>query len=280
MAKGAGAPKLAQYWDDKKQDGRAYKHPITGHRVPSVTSITGLEDKSGALTQWSVNLTLAFAAKNWQDFGRMSETDVMRRGRYRHKDVLNERAQIGTDAHAWAEADLLGEWEYPEVEGEALECVWQWQDFRKHHEVDPVHVEVTAWSHKDDWAGTMDLTGYIDGVLTLADLKTSKGLYDSHRMQLAALANADVLMIEKPDGSYDEIEPPKYEQFSFIHLRPDYYDPMKEVTIPAYWELVHMDPDEIPSLYKQFMGYRNAWEGQRELKTLRKKKEEEAKNTW
>lgn len=271
-------PELAQYWTDSKQDGRRYKHPHTGEFVPSVTTITGMEDKPN-LIQWAADMTLRWAVDNWNTLGQRSDQQAYNWGRYRWRDVRDERALVGTEAHAWVEADLNGEWEYPPVSEEAAQCVDQWNLLRASHVLEPLHVEVTAWNHTDGWAGTLDYGGYVDGVLTLGDAKTSKGLWEGHRMQLAALANAEVLMIKQEDGTWIEIEPPKWERFSFFHLRPDYYDPMREQTIPAYWELVHMDADEIPSLYEQFLGYRKVWGAQQDLKELRKAKEIDEKKS-
>lgn len=264
-------PELAQFWTDSKQDGRRYKHPHTGEFVPSVTTITGMEDKPN-LIQWAADMTLRWAVDNWNTLGQRSDQQAYNWGRYRWRDVRDERALIGTESHEWVEQDLTDGWNYPKLSPEAAQCVQQWQLLRAQHVLEPVHVEVTAWNHTDKWAGTLDYGGYVDGVLTLGDVKTSKGLWDGHRMQIAALANAEVLMIKQEDGTWIEIEPPKWERYSFFHLRPDYYDPMREQTIPAYWELVHMDADEIPFLYEEFLGYRTVWGAQQKRKELAKAK--------
>lgn len=267
-------PELAQYWTESKQDGRRYKHPHTGEFVPSVTTITGMEDKPN-LIQWAADMTLRWAVENWNSLGQRSDQQAYNWGRYRWRDVRDERALIGTGAHAYVEAELTDSWDYPDLSDlpESLQCVDQWHNLREHHDIKPLFVEVTAWNHTDKWAGTLDLGCELDGVLTLGDVKTSKGLWEGHRMQLATLARAEVYMMKQPDGTWIEIEAPKWDQYAFFHLRPDYYDPMKEQTIPAYWDIQYLDPDEIDTLYDQFLGYRRAWGAQQDLKELRKQKE-------
>ena len=269
-------PELSQYWNANKQDGRRYKHPHTGEYVPSVTTITGLEDKPN-LIQWAADLTLRWSVANWNLLGSKGDREGFNAGRYRWRDERDERALIGTEAHEWIEADMLDSWAYPELGEEAAQIIEQYQDLRNTHELVGQDIERTAWNHTDGWAGTLDFGGTVDGVPTLGDWKTSKGLWDAHRMQLAALSKAEVYMVKHEDGTWTEEEPPQYEQFAFFHLRPDYYDPMKEELIPAFWEIEFLDPDEIDPLYEQFLGYRRVKAGQDALKAVRKEKENLAK---
>lgn len=264
-------PELAQFWTDSKQDGRRYKHPHTGEFVPSVTTITGMEDKPN-LIQWAADMTLRWAIDNWNTLGQRSDQQAMNWGKYRWRDVRDERALVGTESHAWVEADLTESWDYPILSVEAQQCVEQWVKLRAAHDIKPRYVETTAWNHTDGWAGTLDLACELDGILTLGDVKTSKGLWEGHKMQIAALANAEVYMVKQEDGTWIEVEPPTYDRYSFFHIRPDYYDPMREQTTPAYWEVVDLDADEIPSLYEQFLGYRKVWGAQQDLNLLRKAK--------
>jgi hypothetical protein len=289
-------PKLAQFVSKETGDGRRYKSPIDGSFVPSVTTITGKEDKS-AMIQWAVRLTLAWADENWMRLGNQSSEDTLRRGAYRWRDVRDERAQIGTEVHEWAESDLNGAWDTPEVWGEVAECVEQWLDLRQHHDIQPVHVEATVWSDEHGYAGTLDGLGYIDGVLTLWDVKTSKGLFHSHEMQLAALARADFMWVEvaegtegcyRFDGKDDDGNPettfwvkkdiPKVEKYAFIHLRPNYFDPLKKEWVPAFWKIEYVDPEDIDGLFETFLGYRQVVRGLDKTKQVRKNRENKGEN--
>lgn len=266
--KGGNAPPLAQYWSEKEQDGRAYKHPHTGVRVPSVTTITGMEDKPG-LAQYAADTTLRWAVENWSLLGSRSDEDSYRAGRWRWKDHTNFLAQIGTDAHAVVEADLNGLWELPEVWGEAEECVEQWYAFRQAHEVVPVYTEVTCWSHEHGYAGTADIIAIIDGVPTVSDLKTSRGLYDAHKMQAVALSRADVLMIQEGD-EWIEVDMPEFEALRLIQIRPDYYNPVNGKTEEAFWHMEDVPREEWDHLFQMFLGYKEAWTAKQALKGLRK----------
>lgn len=256
-----------------------------------------MEDKSGGLIQWSVDQTVKWAVKNWQSLGQKSDQSAFNQMRYRHTDVLNDRAQIGTDAHAWIEADLTGQWEMPVVKGEAYECVQQWLKLRENHKVEPRHVEVTAFNRTDGWMGTLDFGGYVDDILTLGDAKTSRAIQHGHKMQIAALSRAEGYLVETEEGTegasemvplkgsdgkkretwWKEIEAPKYQAFAFFKLRPNEYDPYMSRNIPAYWELDYLDPDEIEFLYDEFVSYRHAWQAKQNQKKLQKQKNELAK---
>jgi hypothetical protein len=70
--------------------------------------------------------------------------------------------------------------------------------------------EIMVWSLKQWYAGTFDLLAYIDGKLTMLDLKTSLRVYDKHFLQMAAYEDA------RRELKLDWIE-----QAGVLHLTPD-----------------------------------------------------------
>lgn len=235
-----------------------------------VTTILRQHEKDN-LIQWAVNLTVKWASDNAALLLSKSDADVMRWGKYRHNDVRDERAEIGTHIHEYIEAELNEEWLLPELTEEEASAVNQWHRFTNEHEVGAQLTEVTLWG--DGYAGTADLLGLVDGKMTLSDTKTSKGTYWSHEMQISALARANFMLIEGEDGFWEEVDIPKIEQYGILHLRPDYYDPLKETWTDAFYNWILIDPDEIDMHYTAFCGLRDVANMQYAIKQHRKAKE-------
>lgn len=268
-------PELSRYYTESSGgDARGYVHPNTGEKAYGVTSISGRYSEGAGkgengLAQYAVDVTLRWANENWNLLGSRSDEQNYRNGRFRWKDWTNHLAQIGTDAHDYIEEDLNGR-ELPVVWGEALEVAEQWVKFRTNHWLDPEAVEVTVWNRTLGYAGTLDISGYLDGVLTLLDVKTSRALRENHRLQVAALAKAEFLMVKHEDGTWTEEPMPEWEQFGFVHLRPDYYNPVNGNGEEAYWELQFIDPEEVDDLFEIFTGLLRGKIAEDRLKARRK----------
>lgn len=274
-------PELARYYSEKEGDGRGYVIPTRGDPkkglpVYGVTTVSGRYspgfNSEGGLAQYAADVTLRWCNENWSLLGARDDSANYRQGRFRWKDWTNHLAQIGTDAHEWIEADLLGQLP-PDMWGEALEVAEQWVDLRQHHWVDPILVESTVYNPDYGYAGTLDFGGYLDGALTLGDAKTSRSVRMNHKLQIAALAKCTVLMVKGEDGKWREEQVPKWERFSFFHLRPEYYFPVTGKVEPAYWEIVDVDPDEIDDLFEIFTGLLQGKTAEDRLNAKRKESE-------
>lgn len=270
-------PELARYFSETGRTeghGRGYVIPTRGNLpVYGVTTISGrYSDGSGdgGLAQYAADVTLRWANENWSQLASKTDADAYRQGRFRWKDWTNHLAQVGTDAHEWIEYDLLGMEPKPDVWGEAYECVEQWLALREEHWVDPVCTEATVFNPDLGYAGTLDVGGYLDGVLTLGDVKTSRTLRENHRIQLAALSKCPVLMVKGEDGEWREEEAPKWERLAFYHLRPDYYNPVNGVEEEAYWEIEYVAPGEVDHLFEIFQGLLRSKAAEDQLKAVRK----------
>jgi hypothetical protein len=270
--------------------GRGYR-PL-GHKnlpvLPSVTTILKAESKD-ALTQWSADQTAAFAiaqgerllsmadAKAWgflRFYWKRSPKDPLSGDvdlNDYHTGVLSDAGELGDSVHEWIEADLFG-LPFPDVRNRNSafrDCVGQWNKFKSEHTIVPHRVENTVWNNSGDglgYAGTFDLLCEIDGELYLLDIKTSRGLYSSTWMQLAALFHAPTLLEEGENGVdrfiHDWQKPIK--RLAVIHVRPD--DDDRE----AFCKLVEM-PGDHNTHFKSFLGLRQYIEAQRELTEAAKK---------
>lgn len=266
--------------------GSGYRHPLTGEVVPGVTTVLKTLNKP-ALIQWAVDQTAAYAVANID--GLLSRTEEQGWGFLRwywnrdplkgdidvrnfYNGVRDDAANLGTMIHEWIEAEHGGGM-YPDTTN-APEFFWQmvnvWNEWVSQHKVQPIISEGTVWSHEHGYAGTLDGIWIIDGVCYLLDVKSSRNIFDEHMMQLAALANADVLLDEDGDGVWHEMPIPKFDAYAILHIRPQDVDKDGNIMEP-YCRLDILDADEMPFHFETFKGLLLASQSQNKLKEQRKK---------
>jgi hypothetical protein len=264
-------PELARYYSEKDGDARGYVIPTRDDlRVYGVTSVSGrYSDGENGLAQYAADVTLRWANENWNLLGSRSDEVNYRNGRFRWKDHTNHLAQVGTDAHEWIEAQLTGQ-PLPDLWGESLEVADQWLGLTQNHWLEPLMVERTVFHPEYGYAGTLDYGGYLDGLLTLGDVKTGRSLRENHRLQMAALAKCPIMMVKGEDGEWREEKAPEWEQFAFFHLRPAYYNPVNGASEEAYWEVDYIDPEEIDDLFSMFLGLLRMKQAEDRVKARRK----------
>lgn len=276
-----GTPELAKWYSEGGQaegHGRGYRIPTRDNAFAyGVTSISGRYSTGGNgenLAQYAADVTLRWANDNWNLLGSRSDETNYRNGRYRWKDWTNHLAQVGTEAHEYIEADLQG-LPLPDQWGESFEIAEQWLALKQQHWIDAPYVERTVYHPDLGVAGTLDIGAYVDGEpgLCLLDTKTSRLLRENHRIQMAALAKAPIIMRKDENGVWREDEAPKWERFGFVHLRPNYYNPVNGKSEDAYWELEWMDSDEIDDLFEIFKGLLQCKQAEDRLKARRKEKQ-------
>jgi hypothetical protein len=268
--------------------GRGYR-PL-GHKdlpvLPSVTTILKVENKP-ALVQWAADQTAAFAVANAETLFRMSDVKAWGFLRFFHKrepkdplsekfteltsyhtGVLSDAGSLGDSVHEWVEADLSGYTPFPDVANRNAafwQCVNAWNDFKAKHDIVFHRTECTVWNPDDGYAGTFDLLLEIDGVMYLIDIKTSRGLYSSTWMQLAALYKAPSLLDDSITPGTDQFlhdwQKP-IRKLGVIHIRPDDDDGRA-----AFCELVEI-PGDVDLHYQSFLGLRQYLGAQKELGQL------------
>lgn len=252
-----------------------------------------------AISQWVADQTAAWAVANVDKLLQMDEAAAFKMLRWYwsrspkdplsleaeilgyHAGVLSDASELGDSVHEWIEADLSGFTPYPDVSDKGArfwECITAWNEFKSQHDIKYHRTEITVWGGdygRLGYAGTFDLLLEIDGRMTLVDIKTSRGLYSSTWMQLAALYNAPVLLEEGEDGvdQYIRDWQKPITDLAVIHVRPS------DVTsqgypMDAFCNLVPM-PGDRDLHFKSFMALREYVESQYELKQLEK---EAAKN--
>ena len=103
----------------------------------------------------------------------------------------DEMADIGTLAHYLILCELRGDTpdtsDYSKQQiDQAENAMLSYLEWAKGHTIEPIMVEEPLVSDTEGFGGTVDLFAKIDGVNTLVDFKTGKGLYPEFAYQVAA----------------------------------------------------------------------------------------------
>lgn len=199
---------------DSTVGGRFYEIPGASVPFPSVTHILSAIAKP-ALIAWSANTERAAvteaAADLYCEWAAHVVPPVMPRDAYvatltsrlgqvkAHQKALAKAGDIGSEAHKlieWTMRDAIGATAGPKpaVSDAALWAFMAFEDWAKSVSLKPVLIEQTVYSMTHQYAGTMDLFGRVNGVLTLIDFKTGKGIYPESHLQNAAYQAAMVEM--------------------------------------------------------------------------------------
>jgi hypothetical protein len=135
-----------------------------GKEVPSVTTILQIINKP-SLVYWS----------NWLGYQGL-----------KYKEVLNDKADIGTRVHAAVEADIK-KYLYipiPYPNDEVIARYHRFLEFKDDNKFEPIFVEKSITS--SEYGGTVDCYCKLNDKFTIIDWKTSKDFYPTMFIQLAA----------------------------------------------------------------------------------------------
>ena len=278
--------------------GRGYKNPVTGDGriVPSVTTILGAEAKP-ALVQWAVNQTAAYAVANVDQLMSRSEevgynylrwywnrkVDPDAPGleiRNYHTGVLNDAAEQGTWIHEWIQADVVPGLKYPDTENMNQfhwDMVEAWEKWKAGKTIEPIWTETTVWNGEEGYAGTFDGMWRIDGVTYLMDIKSSRGVWNSAWMQLAALRNAPEAFVAQEDETYIALRDwqAPVEAVGVLHIRPRDIDNNGREMAPFCKWIEGTDEEFHLESFRGLLQYKNA---QRALQLAVREREKNAED--
>ncbi len=198
-----------------------------GKRIPGVTTVIGSE------LAWNKNALMYWCWEQGRDGLDFRQT-------------RDDAADLGTLVHALIEAEMrkmptpvIPE-EMKDKAENALLGFYEWQAaFR----LEATGSEVALVSELLQTGGTIDYPARVSSRRVILDLKTSKGVYPDHRIQLATygaiwnenfpddpITGYHLLQVGKGDGSFHHHYWPSLERelVSFTHLRK-LYDLHKEI---------------------------------------------------
>ena len=156
-----------------------------GTRVPSVTTIVSLLDKSKFLVPWANRLGL-------QGIDSTKYVDALADvGTLAHQMILDYFKKVKTDFSDYS----------PETKDKAENSFLSFLEWAKGKEIEPLALEIEAVSEILRYGGKFDFYGLIDGIKTLIDFKTGSGIYYEMGIQLSAYKN---LLIENNLGDPEQ----------------------------------------------------------------------------
>jgi hypothetical protein len=199
--------------------GHYYKD-ANGLRVPGVTTILSGGLPKPALINWAANSTAEYAVDHWDELTALSPSARLKKlqgARYEEKDRAANR---GTEVHALAEKLIHGE--EVAVPDPLAGHVAAYVQFLDEFEPEPVLVEVTVFSQKHGYCGTLDGVFHFPtlGKTLLCDIKTNRsGIFGETAAQLAGYRYAEVYM----DDAGAEQPMLEVDGCAAIHVRGDGY---------------------------------------------------------
>lgn len=183
-------PDSHQYWVKRPDEEKA-------KRKSGVTTYLGIKDKSRALQSWQQQITADFLLSRIAD-GVKINTDLALEAVVQNEVQRDAAADIGHEIHGWCEAYIKNKLKLPGYETmpdipkfpEAVTGVDSFLEWQKKHKAKFISSEKIVYSKKHDFVGIMDFEAVIDGVHCAGDFKSSNGLYNGVRAQVAAYAEA------------------------------------------------------------------------------------------
>lgn len=166
-----------------------------GIEYPSVTTILGMLDKSGALTWWAAGCACDYIKEHIEEIKNPDGPHVVDQILKDAKGAFNKTGEkacdIGTQVHQAIEKyiktgqDLTGELMDEVQHGFIAFLEWE----SKNHVVwEQSELEIVSTRY--GYAGTADAIAVVNGHRYLIDFKTSKAVYDEYRMQLGGYLKA------------------------------------------------------------------------------------------
>jgi hypothetical protein len=170
-------------------DDKAHAYFWGGAPIPGVTTILKRLNKGPQLEGWIKNQV----RNHWLDActsGRTDWKEIHKESWSAGPKALKAAGDIGSNVHAYAEC-FLKKTTLPELlTDEAKRCVEGFHQWMDAHHVKLLASERMVFSKQYYYAGTCDLIAEIDGEMCVGDFKTSSGIYNDQRFQLAAYQQA------------------------------------------------------------------------------------------
>jgi len=205
------------YWDgeviDLSFDSKLHAYRVDGEPIPSATKVLGIIAKP-ALIPWALKTGSEWLERNMfhddeldEDQGVFTYTsrltlDKLVKGiKSAYRGSSGGAIEIGNETHRWIEEAVntfledegkFGDDNLPAMpkDPEPLNSVNAFLEWVGDHEIKFEKSEQRVYNRYDRYAGTVDCIGTVNGVRSVIDWKTSKGIYPEYHLQVAAYAQA------------------------------------------------------------------------------------------
>lgn len=204
---------MSQPKNARRRSGRVYVWPpAPPHELelPSVTRVIGEGLPKPALKYWAQRKVAEYAYDRRSALDHMDRDEAVGFLKSAPYKTSNAKADVGTEVHDYAEALAHGT-PPPDVSPEARPYCRGVDRFFLDFEPEFVYAEESVYNPEHNYAGTMD--GFATFALKpelglrVMDYKTSKGVYDSHVLQLAALARGEFVGVKRGEEWVQEPVP-------------------------------------------------------------------------
>ncbi|MCF3174778.1 hypothetical protein IPZ61_15780 [Streptomyces sioyaensis] len=270
---------MAKVQNDEKGGSRVYfKVTDPENRYPSVTAVVDMLPKK-FLQRWNANMAADLALDSIDYLQRMVDRDRVGAKKWVAGAAwryTRDRAGIGSKAHDLFERMMRGQ----QIRRQSMDLEPYRANFREFMDVvKPVLVraEDVAWSDTYGYAGSFDAwlqirvvvlddgtwvldpdndSGQAVWVHVIADWKTSKSVWPSVALQMAAYAHADKII--DPDGTEEPM--PSFDGAVVLHITPE------------GWSLIPVYAPEMRTAFGVFLHLRKTveWERTTQRKVLGK----------
>jgi hypothetical protein len=260
---------MAKVKNDEKGGSRVYfRLTAPETRYPSVTTTVDMLPKK-FLQRWHANMAADLALDSIDYLQRMADRDRggakkwVAGAAWRY---TNDRGKIGSKAHDLFERIIRGQ-HIGRVHPDMVGYVACFKDFLEVVKPELVRAEDVAWSDEHQYAGSFDawlrlkVLPQDDGtwvvapedpaavwVDVIADWKTSKSVWPSVALQMAAYAFAERII--DPDGTEEPM--PTFDGAVVLHITPD------------GWTLHPVYAPELRAAFRWFLHLRSTLDWERE----------------
>lgn len=231
--------------------GRNHWYKLDGDYCPGVTTVLGAL-RQDWMKPWVSGLIANYVADHQAWLAEAPDPQSISTLLKALPNQVRDKAALrGTEVHNLAEQlHVAGHVDIDDDEHHAM--VAGYARFLEAWQIEPVGVEVSLCNTKHRWAGTADLiarSAPIARSLNLSadtvgvlDIKTSKGVYGEHAIQVAAYSRADLVHL---DGVEQPM--PHIDWAALVHVAPN------GSTLHRVW------PARIDDLYRLFTATLHCW---------------------
>lgn len=158
-----------------------------GQFLTGVTTIENVLNQEWA-KPWGAKMATTYLEENWditKSYTAKEKAELLLLAKNNHRSVSGKAQDIGHIVHDYLDRFDCGENPTMPVEEEAISSIMSYFEFRDKHDIKVLLTEEPLEGEQAT-AGTLDRLWVLDGVLTLADFKTSKNISKEYYLQTAA----------------------------------------------------------------------------------------------
>jgi len=203
-----------------------------GNRIPSVTQITGIIDKSSALMGWVAKLIGEYLRQEKAKGNNILTDELIDTALREYRRVQKEARDVGKEIHKWISDWILGKKPPMPEDLQIVNGITAFLKFQKENGLKWVDSERPVYSKKWNYAGFLDAIAQKGKDRILIDFKSSNGIYPEMIFQVMGykiaweeemqkkIHKAMILRFGKETGEFEtrELKIEKEDEKAFLGL--------------------------------------------------------------